>query len=74
MMVFGCTCGGHATLRMTRENMFRIAAASALRYPGVQDLGFNLGAVPDDVDLTVPVSAATIARVVRLCVSVDEGR
>lgn len=68
---FGCPCCDY-TLRMTRENAGRIAKAVKLRYSngqsGVYAVTFDMAKVPDDLDLTVPVDAATIRRIVELCV------
>lgn len=73
MIDWNCPCCD-TSLRMTRENAERIASAVELRYgqthrrDGVIQVSFDAGKLPDDIDLTGPVDAATIRRVVTLCV------
>lgn len=63
----GCACPCGYVLRVTAENVGRIARATELRY-GKTDCVFDISKVPADVDLTRPVDAATIRGVVALCV------
>jgi hypothetical protein len=75
-VVLSCSCCS-LSLRMTSENA-RIAAAAKLRYRlqllDGQQLAFAFNRVPEDIDLAEPVDAATIRRVVAVCISVAAGR